>query len=185
MYPITVIDDFIPDNMAAEIAAVVGDHKFPWYWRPSTKHGIKPGHEQSEDFQFIHLVYHEQAAQSSLFEGTKYLLGQFQQHTGIVIKDILKIKVNLLTRQPVSEAGLSESIHVDREESNYLTVIYYVDDSDGDTIIFNADGTVAQRVTPKRGRAVYFPSNLKHRATPPMIAKRRMVFNMILELPVS
>ena len=63
--------------------------------------------------------------------------------------------------------------HVDLQQE-HLVALYYVCDSDGDTIIYNerhepADKvyTVKQRVTPKQGRMVLFDGSLYHTAEQP------------------
>ena len=50
--------------------------------------------------------------------------------------------------------------HTDRPEE-HLGLIYYVNDSDGDTIFFAGDREL-QRVSPKKGRIVIFDGNTLH-----------------------
>jgi len=50
--------------------------------------------------------------------------------------------------------------HTDRPEE-HLGLIYYVNDSDGDTIFFEGDKEL-QRVTPKKGRIVLFDGSTLH-----------------------
>ena len=55
---------------------------------------------------------------------------------------------------------------------NHIVALYYVMDSDGDTIIYNEreeseSYTVKQRVTPKQGRMVIFDGRLYHTAEQP------------------
>ena len=50
--------------------------------------------------------------------------------------------------------------HTDRPEE-HLGLIYYVNDSDGDTIFFE-DGKESKRVTPKKGRVVLFDGSTLH-----------------------
>lgn len=50
--------------------------------------------------------------------------------------------------------------HTDRPEE-HLGLIYYVNDSDGDTIFFEGDKEL-QRVSPKKGRIVIFDGNTLH-----------------------
>lgn len=50
--------------------------------------------------------------------------------------------------------------HTDRPEE-HLGLIYYLNDSDGDTIFFEGDSEL-QRVSPKKGRIVIFDGNTLH-----------------------
>ena len=66
--------------------------------------------------------------------------------------------------------------HIDIYSRKHLVCLYYVIDSDGDTIIYNErekdrpDGiyTIKERVTPKQGRAVLFDGWLMHTAEQPI-----------------
>ena len=77
--------------------------------------------------------------------------------------------------------------HIDLHSRKHLAALYYVFDSDGDTIIYNerhepADKvyTVKQRVTPKQGRMVIFDGTLYHTAEQPK-DNIRCVINYDLE----
>ena len=67
-----------------------------------------------------------------------------------------------------------DSPHVDLPYQHFV-MLYYVCDSDGDTIIYNEreyerpDGmyTIKQKVTPKQGRMVLFDGSLYHTAEQP------------------
>jgi hypothetical protein len=178
------IDSFIPSALADKIEAEVLHHQFPWFWRPSSKYGVREGGENSEDFQFIHLIYRDDTPQSTTFDLAREVLIAFENATQLVIKDVRKIKANLLPRQSLSDEGLEDTIHVDVETGykKYISIVYYISDSDGDTVLYNANNTERLRVTPKKGKAVYFPSDMKHRATPPSKEKRRIVLNMVVEI---
>lgn len=138
----------------------------------------------SKDFQFIHNIYANGEAQSKVFELVQQVITGFETASSNKVRSIYTIKANLLPKQVLDEEGLAETIHIDVDGSDrkYITIVYYVIDSDGDTVLYNDDDTVAMQVPPKKGTAVYFPSNIKHRATPPADHKRRVVLNMILEM---
>jgi Rps23 Pro-64 3,4-dihydroxylase Tpa1-like proline 4-hydroxylase len=69
----------------------------------------------------------------------------------------------------------------------YKTLLYYVNDSDGDTIFYNECFTgqpvglvtEQQRVTPKKGRAVIFNSNQIHSGSCPSVNDSRIVINCV------
>ena len=63
--------------------------------------------------------------------------------------------------------------HIDLHHREHLVVLYYVCDSDGDTIIYNEREqsntyTIKQKVTPKQGRMVLFDGGLYHTAEQPL-----------------
>ena len=63
--------------------------------------------------------------------------------------------------------------HIDLHNRKHLVALYYVCDSDGDTIIYNereelGTYTIKQKVTPKQGRMVLFDGSLYHTAEQPL-----------------
>ena len=70
--------------------------------------------------------------------------------------------------------------HIDLHYRKHLVALYYVCDSDGDTIIYNErkeseSYTIKQRVTPKQGRMVIFDGWLMHTAEQPLNNTRCVV----------
>jgi hypothetical protein len=177
-----LVSNFLPIDMANELEEILSSHTFPWFWRPSTVHGVNENNYPSIDFQFIHMAFYKGEPQSELFNYVRPLLFEFEKATGLVIKDVYKIKANLLPKQELDDIEASIHTDVDKGDKNYLSIVYYVIDSDGDTVIYDDNGNVELQATPVKGSAVYFPSHMKHRGTPPTLNKRRIVLNMIVEI---
>jgi len=59
----------------------------------------------------------------------------------------------------------------------HTTALYYLNDSDGDTFFFGNDGSIINRVTPKKGRAVVFNGSIKHASSVPT-KDPRIVLNL-------
>jgi predicted 2-oxoglutarate/Fe(II)-dependent dioxygenase YbiX len=181
---VTHLTNFVSQELANALETYIGHHQFPWYWRPSSQYGIDEQGLQSQDFQFVHMIYYDNAPQSEIFDLVCNLLAEFEKYTGISIKTIYKIKANLLTNQHLDETGLAETVHtdLDKSEKTFISMVYYVSDSDGDTIIYNDQGEIVKQTSPVKGTAVYFSSHTPHRATPPTKNKRRLVLNIVLEI---
>jgi hypothetical protein len=110
----------------------------------------------------------------------------------IEIKDIKRCKVNL---NPLNESWTNKinTPHSDVTEStgNFYSLIYYIKDADGDTIIFDqfykdymrnrCSLNVIGSISPKKGRAVLLPSTLLHSGTNPVIDDCRIVANFVFE----
>ena len=79
--------------------------------------------------------------------------------------------------------------HIDIYSRKHLVCLYYVCDSDGDTVIYNEkdeclDGnyTIKQKVTPKQGRIVLFDGGLFHAAEQPINSNTRCIVNYNLAI---
>lgn len=97
------------------------------------------------------------------------------------IKSLLKVKVNRLLRDENFTSDNYNIPHQDVPENNYVSMIYYVNDCDGDTIFFE-DNTIVQRITPRQGDIVLFDSNLWHASCNPSKNAERIVLNVVAEV---
>lgn len=92
---------------------------------------------------------------------------------------IQRIKYNMLWR--CKERGTRyNSPHTDAP-AGHLSAVYYVNDSDGDTVILDGQGS---RITPKQGSLLVFPSDLMHASSNPVNSYERIVINFVLK-PIS
>ena len=88
-------------------------------------------------------------------------------------KNVDAIQGRSFCQLPISSDKISvDTPHIDIKE-NHFVMLYYVCDSDGDTIIYNEQiesetYTVQRRVTPKQGRVVLFDGSYYHTAEQPL-----------------
>ena len=80
--------------------------------------------------------------------------------------------------------------HIDLIDTDHFVMLYYVCDSDGDTIIYNErekseSYTIKKKVRPKRGRVVLFDGKLYHTAEQPNNHKRCIVNYDLVNLSVD
>ena len=93
------------------------------------------------------------------------------------------MKSNLLLQDPLA-VGKYHAPHIDLANEDAFSMVYYVHDCDGDTIIFDKTVTKGHinleevaRVTPKKGQAVIFNSNRFHTSSSPITNTRRVIIN--------
>ena len=68
-----------------------------------------------------------------------------------------------------------EKIHTDIKIP-HMVCLYYINDSDGDTILYEDDEkTEIKRVTPKKGRIVFFDGSIKHCGSFPTKTYRNII----------
>ena len=68
-------------------------------------------------------------------------------------------------------------VHPDFHNEDYITILYYVNDSDGDTYFFENDECI-YRVPPVKGTAVMYPSTTLHAGSTPTKSNTRVVINL-------
>jgi len=107
------------------------------------------------------------------FPNTAKLLDHLQSTyipRNYIVKRFLK---NLQTIRPTW--ALNE-IHPDFSNSELITILYYINDSDGDTYFFEGQ-ELAHVVPPVKGTAAMFRSNMLHAGSPPTKHETRLVIN--------
>lgn len=92
--------------------------------------------------------------------------------------ELRRVMGNLTTQ--MEDANLYLNVpHVDSDNENTFTFLYYVNNSDGKTVFFK-DGLIDCEVEPIKGTGALFPSNTPHAGQVPHINKNRFVINIIL-----
>ena len=114
---------------------------------------------------------------------------------------IERVKANILFNTGNTDTNIMGMPHSDMSMAGYMAGVYYVNDSDGDTILFEnfdkpdvyspytpvklankVELRIEQRVTPKRGRLVLFEANRLHCSSNPIVNNTRCVLNFIFKL---
>ena len=172
-----IIDNFMPTDWWENVYKVLNGDKFPWYLNKGTSY------DDDGYYQMIHNYYKDNERYSDLFMMVQPLIFEFQKQTTYQLKDVNRIKSNLLFNRPMTEEQKRKVIHQDMHEPNYVSLLYYVYDSDGDTILYQDDKvTEVMRVTPKANRALIFDSRIWHTAELPIKNQTRQVINCVFEV---
>lgn len=99
------------------------------------------------------------------------------------IGELLRIKVNITMASVNRPVGSYGQPHIDFTPipKGLVTAIYYVNDSDGDTVMFNQVGNTVvpvQTITPKKGRLVVFNGGRYHSGNCPSTDQPRVIANI-------
>ena len=119
--------------------------------------------------EFYNSTINKTSSLSPLLLEVIYRFGQF---TNIVIREIFQARVFVHLPSPNPGPDIE---HTDLNYPHWVC-LYYVNDSEGDTILFNDKGEEIQRVIPKKGRIVFFDGSIKHCSSRPS-SKTRAVLN--------
>ena len=177
---IEVVDDFIPKSYQEEIKKMLFGGKFPWFYSPEISTSDR---NNLTDSASCHSHVFRGPAQAGHSPGYNFIapLAMFAtEHLGMEFNDVLAARSFL--QLPLADKFTSrkiDSLHIDMP-IDHLVCLYYVADSDGDTIItsFRSDeidlspeeftnDNILQKITPKQGRAVLFDGRLYHTAEQP------------------
>ena len=192
---IIIIDNLISPAYQDWLYSMVSSPTFLWTRDDNTvSHNIKHLNDKRNGFANV----------CSLFEGkfdlisfkcgddeiyNKKLLDCFFP---LIFEFIEKLNVNLMSRikikaTPAMGTNQIQLPHTDQLTPNSWNIIYYFNDTDGDTVIYNERAnsvdqeefllskdvwTIKQRVSPKKGRAVAFKGDLFHSASYPKYEPR-------------
>ena len=173
---ILIFDDVIDleyQNIIKEI--LLGDRQykgydFPWYL---THDVTKPAKADSQlRPAFFHGYVDYPSELSSIFHDL--FIGLIQNSCAkIDKKNVDAIQGRSFCQLPISSDKISvDTPHIDIKEDHFV-MLYYVCDSDGDTIVYNEQVksetyTLQRRVTPKQGRVVLFDGSHYHTAEQPL-----------------
>ena len=74
--------------------------------------------------------------------------------------------------------GYRHEVHTDLpDHMKNITTIFYVNDSDGDTLIYNDTGHLLKAVEPRQNRLLVFDGSLPHTGHSPSNHKSRVLIN--------
>jgi hypothetical protein len=115
------------------------------------------------------------------------MLWFLEKETGLEVKSIDRIKSNLYLKNESWHGDKHHPPHTDSGKPENLTLLYYVNDSDGPTYFYDTtishpnpeSGKVIAKIEPKKGTAVLFESARYHAGTLPKENDSRIVINIV------
>lgn len=190
------IDDVIPEALQNTIESILLGKDFPWFLHKNTVYYVAGGNnsdlywdKNTKDApQFVHGIVKNECQTSEYWSVIRPLLYFLIAKTN---KELMvnRCKANLNYPNGGFATNQYYAPHKDPANPGEYTAIYYVNDCDGDTLLFKEpeshdfDGEyeVIKRVSPKKGRVVFFPANIVHCGTPPKNSESRCLINFVLK----
>lgn len=198
-------DDIIPKETQERFRGFISQALFDWNdFNHIKTSGVYDGMESApkcDEFTvlpsdaLIRLVYANNGRHEQILNETSYWLGiavldEYAKRNNAIITGIMRMKINNQTKSmwpEWNEDNCCNEIHYDNAMPNNRTLVYYINDSDGDTILFDAlyEGENKEynmkellRVTPRQGRCVVFDTWRFHAPQNPTYTPRRYLLNI-------
>lgn len=181
---IKVIDNLLTPSYHEALCNIMLGEEFDWYFLPNTTFA-----DRGTDMSFRHMFYSDGAYTASpMAKFISPFIFHLSDAGQVPHVCLLRCKANLTFRATDQSEDMIP--HVDYIHPN-LSMIYYLHDCDGDTIVYNEtvddfDGnhvpdtdrlTVLDRVQPKANRLIIFNGNKFHTGLLPKESSRRIVIN--------
>lgn len=174
---IIVIDDVLPESYSTQIENILYSPEFPWYYADDITYGQNAG-DKEKTFGFFHLFYSNGQRQSqfaSIFEPIYHIA---LDKAKIKLDNPAVLQARTFLQTPNNTTRKYNNKHIDTTIP-HVVVLYYVNDSDGDTHMFKGIDTI-KTVTPKKNRVVVFDGSIYHSSGSPISSKRCVInFNIV------
>lgn len=190
MNDIKYFDNLLPQGYADQIEADLMSREFPWHYIndvTNESYGNNAG--------FVHVIYEHEGIASSWYPFIKPLVYSIAEANGKPLKHLYRIRVGCLL--PSNRIG-SNSPHLDLLWPHY-TACYYVNNSDGNTVLFDqtkenvgpvlnditlrnytdeTQFTIAGESVPHKNSVCLFDGFRFHASTNPKQTDRRLVITV-------
>ena len=185
-----VVDRLVPSSYADFLETILLNSEI-WQWNDSAS-GVDNNYDPNDSNitdcgQLTHMLFDfNTGPKSDIWLNVSPMVWFLEEHTGLKVNDFMRVKSNLTQPQHGVTKDMYNPPHVDTSDPNCISMVYYVNDSDGDTRLFNKtleDGFLDMDMivsnSPKKGSAIIFPSNKFHCSSIPVDSKKRIVLNFV------
>lgn len=191
-YPV-VLQNVVPEETQEELKTIMFETLFPWFLQRSLSNSCPTNF--TENFSsapgFAHVFYNENGMIGNFYNYIKPVIDASCIQLGIEYKGLYYGRA-FLQNPLTTHSGLTTP-HIDTAQ-NHIVLIYYVIDSDGETVIFNksADSkleeitqinkeNIVQKIMPRQGNVLAFNGNTYHANILPKEHMRCIInFNLIV-----
>ena len=191
-----IVKNILSNNDYINLYDLVSSVHFPWYYQPNI--AFRTLNESVQDphvfpsHGFTHVVWDcDQGKVSDVLQLVAPIVEGFQKQLNVKINNFLRIKINLQTPIVGYTNNHYNGPHIDRFDP-HKTIIYYLNDSDGDTVIFDkkydpankltwdlTNLSVKEKVTPIANSLYFLDDGFTyHSGSNPINSSRRITINI-------
>lgn len=191
------IENIIPIDYQNYIEETMMSFNFPWFYNKNLVSPDEPFLGREDNHQGFNHFFYEEGRPSTFFEAFYPLVLSITSKNIGNCNKLIRMRANLT----LNNSGSTIEHHLPHIDSWYphWVAIYYVNDSDGDTYIFNEINdnydsgiedvkrieknkfTIKKRITPKKGKVLLFEGKYYHTSSWPKKNKYRTVININLD----
>lgn len=189
-----IINNFIEPKIQDELEALFTSNNFPYYY--SSVSCVPPGYKEFEGEderltgaafvdentvetpQFSHVLFTVDGINSGMYFQTLPIIDKLKAVVGGEY-ELRRCKVNLNIID-ARFAGKYHTPHIDNGFEDQITAVYYVNDADGDTLFFDDNGQITKRVTPEKGKLVWWKGKIFHAKEHSIKSTARIIVNINL-----
>ena len=196
MSDIVLLENVLPESFAHQVREWSMGDAVPWFYHDDLTYGNKndatelflPRNSLDIHFRFSpgfsHALFDEGASQSHLWAGINPIVWFLSEQLDNRSFSAFSVKMNMTLQSSTKNYISCNYPHQDQPEHRDTWIfLYYVNDSDGDTIIFDGeppDVEIRQRITPKANSGVFFSNKFWHASSNPISPNRRVNINFNL-----
>ena len=171
-----IIDNALNDSLLISIKErIESKSSMPWYFIEDSAAAPTQFHSNLLNYSFYHLVFSDNEIFSSAAERT--------HSVGLILKDLFELEktYNVYGLRWGMTTTLNK-IHRHAPHTDYpfdhKVILFYLNDSDGDTYFYDNEHKIIDSVTPKENRAVLFDGSILHSSSKPIKFARRIVLSI-------
>lgn len=167
------IPDFVNNQYAEYIENHILREGFPWFYQKNvTRYRDEVDCDEDHNSGFYHMIYLDDTIGThETYNLLIPLILSIEEKTGIKLNKLHRMRLGLLIN---NSKGLHDQPHIDFDFPHY-TACYYVNDSEGDTFVFNETYSEQQpetfsikhRSSPQRGKLTLFDGSHYHASSKP------------------
>lgn len=182
----------IRSDIANQIERVVFSHKIRWQFKPGTvnKQEILENNWPTKVTNFNILekfFFHKVIFPNNNSRTDRTLHQEIKPLEDIIANKIINVPVSLqriyYNMQLYSSSNAITQPHFDNSDDSFISCVYYVNNSSGDTFIFDRNGKIVKNISPNKGTGVVFKSNYIHAGSYPNDENNpRAVINFVFKI---
>ena len=186
-----IIDNVLSDSLLTSIQEKIEGPEMPWYFVPNDDYMSNDIEQAPLNYSFVHTVCKPKfTSETSYHIETISPLNDMTYSLSLILKDLFELKnpygvffqgwkmtTTIATRH-------RHTPHTDLNASDilipYKVILFYLNESDGDTYFYDKKHKIIDSITHKENRAVLFDGSILHSSSKPIKFARRIVLNIDL-----